>query len=482
MKNTFALLIITAILLTACQKTPEELIVSSKKEDIQQVIIKNDEQEKHEEIDNTIAPQNNHTEEQDDTKTDYYQTPETYVNQFSQANVDMFVDARIYGPEDNKIVSAVLEDKMISQELADEFISYFVGDAELYEKADNMHSKEEYAEEITYWKEVVFNCETKWDDMRNSDPYAEFDNSADAIDEFERIIRSLELDAKSAPDKTIYKQTSKEFSDNKIVAYAQNTEGSFKDMANIIIRDVTSGKGVYLGSLLYDNKGSWRDSNLTLEEVYANSGLTLDYAIEQANIAAKHFGIEEISLDWYRICRHFKDGKTVPFFKMSMTPAINNIGSPTLDDSTQLGYGAVAMAPGPRPESIDVSVDPDGIIEFSWNYPKNTIEIIDDDVKIMGFDEIIDTFEQKILYTLYMDGDSKREVHIKKIELSLMPIKKIDSSKTVLVPVWDFRGYFFDPNDEVWANSGNVVNEIDIFSFFTVNAIDGSIIDRSLGY
>jgi hypothetical protein len=219
-----------------------------------------------------------------------------------------------------------------------------------------------------------------------------------------------------------------------------------------------------------------------LEEIYESSGLTLEYALEQANIAANHFGIQEIKLDNYRICRHFVNGETVPFIKMSLTPSINSIGSPILFDSTQLAFDAVGMSQGPRPESISVSVDANGIIEFMWNFPKSTVEIIDDDVKIMSFDEVINTFEQKILYTMYMDGNSKREVHIKKIELSLMPVKKKDSSKTVLVPVWDFRGYFFDPDDEVWANSANVINESDSSSFLTINAIDGAIINRSLGY
>ena len=208
-------------------------------------------------------------------------------------------------------------------------------------------------------------------------------------------------------------------------------------MTSIIIRD-SGSKGAYLGLLMYDNKGSWRDSKLTLGEVFEDSGLTLEYAIEQADIAAKHFGIQEIKLDGYRICSHFVNGENVPFIKMSMIPAINSIGSPMLFDATQVGYGANAMSPGPRPETIDVSVDEYGIIEFCWNYPKKVIEVIDDDVKIMSFDNIIETFEQKLLYTLYMDGDSKREVHVIKIELSLMSIKKIDSSQNVLVPVWDF--------------------------------------------
>ena len=166
MKKIYALLIITTMLMTACQPTPEELIVSSKNTDIQQVVIQNNEQDIQEPGDVQIEQQANEQEGKEKIKTDYYQTPETYINQFSKANVDVFIDAIIHGPEDNKIVSVVLEDNIITQELADDFIAYFVGDAELYEKKTHGKSKEEYQDEITYWKQAVFNCQKKWDEVK----------------------------------------------------------------------------------------------------------------------------------------------------------------------------------------------------------------------------------------------------------------------------------------------------------------------------
>jgi hypothetical protein len=57
--------------------------------------------------------------------------------------------------------------------------------------------------------------------------------------------------------------------------------------------------------------------------------------------------------------------------------------------------------------------------------------------------------------------------------------KKDNPDHLMLVPVWDFLGtrIWKDTNSGKDVSSGNVN-----LSFLTINAIDGSVIDRNLGY
>jgi len=467
------IVVILVFVATACQATPETAVVSSKTTDIEDVVANSDAE----------SAQTNE-EYGESTKTTYYETPETYTNEFSQANVQVYVDAKIYGPEDNKIESVVLEDTDVNQDMVDDFLNYFIGDSQLYEKTDNRQTKAQASEEILYWKEAVFNAQNKWDEVRLKDPYAVHDNSVDAVKEFEQYIEQLEREMADAPDAAGYTEISRELTGEHLVAYAQTTGGSFDDMAYIVIFDAEDSIGGYIGTMMYESMGEMSESSLTEAEVAAQTGLTLESAMEQAAKAARDFGVEELYLEDYMIYTHVKAGQTYPCYTLNLTPATNGIGMPGLSDDTQLAFGVGELSPAPRPEKFRIYVDETGIIHFSWDSPKTVVKELDENVEIMDFDQVIETFEQKILYTLYMEGDEQREIHINTISLSLMPVKKQDSTQTVTVPVWDFRGYYFDPNDEVWKNSAAAMGESgsNYSSFLTINAIDGSIISRHLGY
>lgn len=69
--------------------------------------------------------------------------------------------------------------------------------------------------------------------------------------------------------------------------------------------------------------------------------------------------------------------------------------------------------------------------------------------------------------------------HITRIELGLARINyKDDYNSALLVPAWDFFGYI-TTNGEISEEEKLLANKN---SFLTINAVDGSIIDRHLGY
>lgn len=74
---------------------------------------------------------------------------------------------------------------------------------------------------------------------------------------------------------------------------------------------------------------------------------------------------------------------------------------------------------------------------------------------------------------------------IDRCSLGLAKVAQKNSDKYMLIPVWDFFGYITyeyvagiaetDENNEITYRQAE-------YSFLTINAIDGSVIDRNLGY
>ena len=130
------------------------------------------------------------------------------------------------------------------------------------------------------------------------------------------------------------------------------------------------------------------------------------------------------------------------------------------------------------PEYIRVVVDDSQIVEWTWVNPCMITEMISENVPLMPFEQIKDIFRQQVKnYFAYLPPDITATIHIDKIVLSLMKIAEKDNIEGGLViPVWDFIGTqeinFFGIKDGGDAD----------YTFLTINAIDGTVIDRSLGY
>ena len=81
-----------------------------------------------------------------------------------------------------------------------------------------------------------------------------------------------------------------------------------------------------------------------------------------------------------------------------------------------------------------------------------------------------------------------RTIVIDNVELGLMRIIQSNSSEYLLVPVWNFFGYIvyeYKENSDssyVLDDENKVMFDGYRHSYLTINAIDGSIIDRSIGY
>jgi hypothetical protein len=109
--------------------------------------------------------------------------------------------------------------------------------------------------------------------------------------------------------------------------------------------------------------------------------------------------------------------------------------------------------------------------------PLSVDETVVDSANIKSFDEIKKIFEEMVVIKSannpQLEDDEAVTVNIDNIRLVYARISEEDSFDTgLLVPIWDFQG-------SVQNQSGNKIVDGSVIS---INAIDGSVVDWSLGY
>lgn len=125
---------------------------------------------------------------------------------------------------------------------------------------------------------------------------------------------------------------------------------------------------------------------------------------------------------------------------------------------------------GPQQERIEATVVKGEITNFVWC---NALEIVSTDsenVNLLPFEKVMDIFRSQIFRSIYLgtsdedpelwknEPEHSETLTIHTVRFSYMRVKKPNSSEFWLMPVWDFD------------------------DCMTINAVDGSIINRSAGY
>ena len=140
-------------------------------------------------------------------------------------------------------------------------------------------------------------------------------------------------------------------------------------------------------------------------------------------------------------------------------------------------------------ESLTVCVNNTGVIMIDWTSPCDVTRTVNENVALKPFDEIKQIFKQQILYNVYEEDGKEDTLKINQVRLGYMAVpEKGDISHYRMIPVWDFIGPSFSDEDYAkitdpkYNEEGSSVIPNENISYLTVNAIDGSIINRNLGY
>ncbi len=129
----------------------------------------------------------------------------------------------------------------------------------------------------------------------------------------------------------------------------------------------------------------------------------------------------------------------------------------------------------------------DGLRTFEWINPYIIENSSDEYVFLLPFSDISSIFEDMILKkyadSFNNEGDTV-DIQVDKVVLSYMRVRGKGSLEGTLIPVWDFFGTKIYKNaaGEVDLVVDRVYDGVTPDSMMTINAMDGTIVSRGLGY
>jgi hypothetical protein len=135
---------------------------------------------------------------------------------------------------------------------------------------------------------------------------------------------------------------------------------------------------------------------------------------------------------------------------------------------------------------ITVAVRDDGVCYLSYSNPYDCGRIIEQDSELLTFAQIMDIFGKmgilSIQYLERYEDLQENTMEVYKIQFGYMAVRQPDNIDAYYyVPVWDFYAH-----RTLWGTGGYAHGK-DLGlawgkSCLTINAIDGTIIDRTYGY
>lgn len=147
-------------------------------------------------------------------------------------------------------------------------------------------------------------------------------------------------------------------------------------------------------------------------------------------------------------------------------------------------------------ENIYLDVGKDGILSFNWTAPSTQPVVRQAESTLLPFEEIAAIADAMLPEVIvgpketpltqldqYNGFETRMDVDITKVSLSLMRIRDKGSLQGTIVPVWDFWGtsdwYDAEPNAYGYQEKGM---NFEYQPMLTLNAVDGTVVNRQLGY
>lgn len=518
----FAALLICTVMLAGCRKTPQEPIVRQKDENsaVSYQEAKADEkvketQESSGEIVNELAKR--------------LEVPSRYTasDGLEDGACQLTANAEVLVPDVEKVGIYKVSLKDMDQEMVDTVQQAFLGDAPVYDgKAYYAMTKGEIREKIEELK--------GYQTAGNLDPYGFLKNyeeqgidpaelPQEEVYNLQEEIESWEEQYKEAPETTkkvkvtptltpfekeedsgdayqfFYGVT--ETDNGKFVCnYAKNKAA---DKISFRISRIEEEKKAAYSNWTADAYDSyetevsdgWKDTRPDKAEAEKMAGITPEEAADRGNAYVEKLGDDgwqlaanQLAVHWVEL-REFAAGEGMydkAGYQLCYTRTVD--GFPT-------GY---ELACGGGLESMDstnaamgyerlcIVVNHEGLQEVelvNWSLAE---EKQTENVQMKSFPEIAAIFEQMLKVKNIEMGETMQEnqYDVREVRLGYTRVYDpgTDVTKGTLIPVWDFFGVVDytakDENGEAhhWKNAKRYQ------SMMTINAIDGTIIDRNLGY
>ncbi len=498
-RNAAAVFIVLVLLqLTACQPTPKSVLVVNKNDG---------------ELESKISASAQAAEG--------YSAPQTWEESFASKDerVNIEVNAQINVPDVSQYPVVNIEPLDLSQQTADNVLNALIGNNIIYAQSDTM-TKSEIEFEIKYAEDFLANELPAYE---NSDPEY-YKQKYTAMTEWLQYLYTLSESTTDEAPRVISRNFASpeinEADDAALEATLRDQGLSDKDLQSKmdeiheqqqlnqeITGEIDLGRKnkarIDLFKFSSVNQGVWFsntesgnsvDDNFQVLDGHEDLELSYDDALQIASAAIAKIGIDNTQLCQAGYVKVLQaDGENqAKVYCFIYARTVDGIPITHVERNMGVSTGQSFTEHWPD-EILRVCVDKSGIIDFQWRYPINIKETMNNNVALLPYEDIQNNFKT-YMQTQYAwndyenEGVVSRKIVISRIELGLVRVAQKNSAGFMLIPAWDFFGYTVDKYEKHQSGSYQL-NENNEYvddrygtSFLTINAIDGSVIDRNLGY
>jgi len=448
---------------------------------------------------------------------DRFEAPEYWSDRIEKDDLTVIVDADVVVPDSGLFQTTVITADEITQELADRIRTTLIGDAVLFRDAPP--TRPYTKAEIRYAVDHAFDFLDDPHSTYNLDIPKDSPEAKAYLARIQEQIEYWEEQYKTAPEAfepgpADIQFTSKPdidrpdlYSHMQIWGTATLDDGR-EALLNIVKGDdIVSSFVVFYSGPYNIEDSSWDSSRYGVPLI--DAGITMEQASEKAIQTVRDMGVDYLyisSVEEQRIIDRGNDGMAVavrPCYKFYLTRNINGI-----TENYAIGKNATMIHNGnsrfAASETATITIAKEGVIQFLWDGPTRILRTENENLALLSFEDIQAIFNMQI----FMDNTesdlgtwmemmgvavSDRKITIEEARLGLMRVPgQGPEEETLLIPVWDFYGYetykLLDPKDAdrkqfTINENGEVVSTIAPFHVFgksllTLNAVDGSVIDR----
>ena len=467
-----ALLLVPIMLVTcfttACQPTPEkEVVVNKNNSDL------------NEKIKQSASPV-----ESDKNLQQTMSIPTQWADSFENQNgqISFKIDATIEIPNVNKVPVVSVTPMAFTQDQVDHMIEVLLDGNELYEPQEM--TREQIQSEIVEIQSEITEAKKQPD---SNDKSMWLENLLNQLDSAKEQYNKTPEELKKIP------ATSKIGTIKHHINYTGVKVMADTDVGGMLFRVANGDNGstVVINQQTSDG-ASYKEYRYMHEDVETPKGvlITREEAENKAKGIARELD-EGLELAYTGVAEAMWQEQV---WQMVFIRKVE--GFPSTYETHEIGGNESVSMTGPvvSYEKMIISINDKGIAEFGWYTPMKVDKIVNENVKLMPFSDIQSTAKDMIKKSFNDIAEQRKadtavthtSVTLDKVTLGLMRIGvKNQPGQYKLIPVWDFYG----DSENTLKNSENIPKEKlrshnvqNNYSLLTINAIDGSIIDRNLGY
>lgn len=414
------------------------------------------------------------------------QAPERYQSEFEEGIVRVKVDAPVILPHASGFKLYQVTGRIFTQEDYDNVNQVLLNGGRLWDRdyeameKSNGFIRKEIEERIAQLKgQQAGNGESKIAAAREKT--------------YEELISEWEERLKEAPEEPVivevpavvsYSADAEDIEENYLSGYVTVNSKDYSIMLDNNLRD--DWRWVQFEVRGPQNKGSYIQTGQD-EGEKSHSSISTEQIKEDAQILMEALGFDEFVVSgeehvntyaWDELTN--EDILLDTGYKIHFTRELDGIpvtythesGTTTEEDNSSWPY-----------ETIDLVYNEEGLQDFLWVNPYELKEEGSEYVFLLPFSDIQNVFEKMIVKKhsdWYQDDLVNICYEINEVRLGYMRIREKGNAKEgTMIPVWDFFGsetIVYNDMDEV------SVLAMPYESMLTINAMDGTVIDRGLGY